>query len=149
MLVLCPTCGKPVVEYNPNCKKHTTRKVHKPKRAHKRRGPKVDKRDPPAPLYVKAILHFTVGIHPSVLAAAVQEVTQVNFQKIIYCTNPCMYEAGELFVALTYFGLGLTQDEIAECHTTVQAGCNFACVHSFQNFLKHLLQQNFERLPSI
>jgi hypothetical protein len=26
-----------------------------------------------------------------------------------------MYEAGELFVALTYFGLGLTQDEIAEC----------------------------------
>jgi hypothetical protein len=115
MLVLCPTCGKPVVEYNPNCKKHTAQKtVHNQKPAHKRPGPKVNRRDLPAPEYVKAILHVTSGIHPSVLAEAVHEVTEVNFQKIFYCTSPRMYEAGELFVALAYFGLGLTQDEIAE-----------------------------------
>ena len=65
------------------------------------------------PSYVQAILNHVSGIHPSVLAAVVSEYA-VDFRRVTYCTSAESYEAGELFTALAYYGLGLTHNEVAD-----------------------------------
>lgn len=113
MVAKCPHCHYPVIAHNPNCTKHISTQVLVPKRAHMRKGAQINLNEIAAPLYVQAIMSRVSGIHPTVLAATVRELT-VDFQKTVYCTNASAYEAGELFVALAYFGLGLTQSEIAD-----------------------------------
>jgi hypothetical protein len=123
---ICPNYRSVATEQNDGCtdlKKHKT-----PRRRNPREKAQLRKVEADVPAQVMNILQYCVGASPYVLAQSVREVTGVNFQNIPYANTYAEREAGELFVCFTYFGLGLTHNEVADCakHSGcwVQTRCN-------------------------
>jgi hypothetical protein len=110
----CIHCNYPIILYNPACTSHKAIVVLTPTPVRRRKGPQTHIEELHAKPHVHALLLRFRYTSPQVLVLYIEEVTGIDVRKVLYCTEPRQHEAGELFAGIAYFGMGLTQSEVAE-----------------------------------